>query len=147
MIKTLAPRLLLIAVVSGLFVSVGPVPAQAAYSECPVNWVCLWNNPGGINLILVAARSPGTCHNITGYANDSADSFYNHLTPTPASGRHVQFYRGANCTGALLRTHAWQGNNPLPYPPGRYANFLLGGAGRADINDRNEASSIYFNIG
>lgn len=135
----IAATLLLVA---GFGVAVAS-PAQAAYSECPVNWVCLWNNPNGVNLILVAARSPGTCHNITGYADNSADSFYNHL-----SSRHVQFYRGANCTSALLRTHIWQGNNPLPYPPGRQANFLeTDTRGSGPISDRDEASSIYFNTG
>jgi hypothetical protein len=90
----------ILAVLAGLAAAAGltlaaATPAHAAYSDCVSDYVCVFDGTGGSSLLVTVFRSPGTCYNLPGSANDKADSFYNHLSNHHA----VQFYDSANCTG------------------------------------------------
>jgi hypothetical protein len=110
-------------------------PAHASYSQCPSDYVCLFNGGGGAGTPTeVVYRSPGTCYNITiAAANNTADSMYNHLS----NGHHVQFYDLANCTGQRLYLNCCDDD---PVPAGTSSDFL-----NYIWDHRNKASSIWFN--
>ncbi|HSJ75804.1 MAG TPA: peptidase inhibitor family I36 protein [Gemmatimonadales bacterium] len=124
---------------AGLAVAV-EAPAQAAYSDCLSDYVCAFDGTGGSGLLVTVFRSPGTCYNLPGSANDKADSFYNHLSNHHA----VQFYDGSNCTGHLMH-RAGSGGGPGPFAAGTMDNFY--DAMGTFHHDRNILSSIFFNTG
>jgi hypothetical protein len=120
------------AVALGLAVAV-QAPAQAAWSDCPSMYVCLFDNgDGGGPPLNVVYRSPGTCYNLTSN-NDRADAVFNDL----GNGHGVQVYRDAGCTGGVLKT-ADYGSDPIPAL--HHSWFYA-------LSDRNKASSIFFNNG
>jgi hypothetical protein len=105
--------------IAGLTVTLGLVagvsvvtstPAWAALSDCSSSYVCIWdgNSYASGTYILGYQQSssggpasPGRCLNLPSWANDRANSFYNHFTS--GFGKHVSFYENANCTGILLQ--------------------------------------------
>lgn len=131
--KKLITRLLVVFTFAGTIAVVAAVPAQAAWSDCPSMYVCLFDNiDGGGPPLNIVYRSPGTCYNLTSN-NDRADSVFNDL----GNGHGVQVYRDAGCTGGVLKT-ANYGIDPIPAL--HHSWFYA-------LSDRNEASSIFFNNG
>lgn len=138
--KTITRALVVLAMATGIG-AVAAAPAQAAYSDCTVGYVCLWNDSGGVGFpSLVRNDPPGTCYNVPTFWNDKMDSFSNRLL----FGKHVQFYKDANCTGHLMHQ---QNNNrssgPFGSDPVTSDNFLSS----INHNDRNILTSIWFNNG
>lgn len=136
-------------VAAGVLVALGllATPARAAYSDCFVGYVCVWDglNASG-TLLFAASTTPGHCVNVPTSANDRAESFYNHLTNT---GKGAQFYRDANCTGHGLHDTTGYGGPTQPFLAGYMGNFILldnpQQFGCQNHCDRNIATAIWFN--
>lgn len=143
--RAVVALLVSLAVAFGVFAVA--TPAHAAWSSCSIGWVCVWDGNAGSGSPLYSApiQGAGTCHNISSWANDQANSFYNHM----GNGRHVQFYADANCTGHGLH----KDNNGIatggifdPFEDGEVGTILMSGNGNCHC-DRNKMTSIFFNNG
>ncbi len=114
---------------------VAPTPAQAAYSDCWIGYVCIWDGDNGSNALLFSAGGPGvtspTCINVPSSANDKADSFYNNRRST-VGGRDVRFWLNAGCSGRVLCMENFGGCGPFFPGVGKNFNFA----------DTNELTSI-----
>jgi Peptidase inhibitor family I36 len=116
-------------------------PAQAvdaaSWDECWIGYACIWdgiNSAGGI-LFAINGRA-GTCVNVPASANDRAESFYNKLI---GSGRAIQLYQHANCTGIQLRRQA--NGSAGPFFSGVRDSIYRDSL----ITHRNKLTSIWFN--
>jgi len=127
----------------GLAVAVA-APAQASYSECNTGTVCIWNATNGSGSPIGGGFSstPGTCFDLFGAQNDSADSFRNHTT------KSVQFYDNHGCTGQLLKSE----DGRTIFDGVTQANFMQvdtvashPGCQFPSTCNRNRASSVFFN--
>jgi len=132
-------------------------PAHAAYTDCPLNFVCLFlNRDGGGGYIVNIYQAPGTCYNVPSSANDRATSYVNRLSST----RSMQVYRNANCSGHALHKDNGFGGSTQPFPSsnapyptnvngsGNFINIdnlVLPGCSLPDHCDNDIATSIWFN--
>jgi hypothetical protein len=133
--KTLRSTLVLILAAFSFSVLVAQ-PAQAAYTDCPANRLCLFDLTGGGTLTWAGYVSPGICHNLPSYANNNASSFYNNLN---GLNRAVQFYDQANCQPTLLRRQFNASTGP--HFSGAQDNFYRDTL----LNHRDRVTSIWFN--
>lgn len=131
----------------GVLLGVGAVtasPAYAAWDNATPGLVCLWNLTGGTGAKNCYAGVSGFCTNINDVPN-THNSFWNRRgddTPgTQADDKHVQFYDGRNCTGALVKAenNGYEG----PFASGVRKDFWV----FLDYNWRNRTESIFFNTG
>lgn len=131
-----------------LVLGFGAVPAWAAFADCWVGYVCLWNNPSaGGSIYRIPVEPRGTCHNVVGF-NDIADSAYNRMTT-----RYVTYYKDANCTGHALHDD-YDGCSDGPFPPGDAVHrfYVSDYSGDQEcayhtplFADINQLTSVYFN--
>lgn len=142
--RRISVLLLAVGLGAGIAVAV-QAPAQASYSSCASGTVCTWDNPDGSGSPRIAFwASPGTCFELTGAADNSADSFRNHITT------HIQFYDNHGCTGTLLKDatgatifdgitqqNFMQQDQVISHPGCQYPSTCF----------RNRASSVFFNTG
>lgn len=138
----------LVALVAALLAATGltlvaSAPAQAAYTDCSVGYVCLfdgYNGTGAMHPIPVSPR--GYCYNVPTSFNDRANSAYNRMTT-----RWVQFYTNAGCTGHLL--HSAVDCSGGPFEPHFALNFYVDGGDPwchfSPVNDSNRLTSVFFN--
>lgn len=136
--KTLRSALVVVLAAFGLTV-LATQPAQAAYSECTTNRLCLFNGDGGTNLIWAGYAQPGTCVNLPAEDNDLTNSFYNRLT---GSGRAVQLYQDNYCHTPLLRRQS--GASTGPHFSGTADNMFTSPI-PPHVTDKNKVTSIWFN--
>lgn len=143
--RTLAACLVVLGLVS---LAAAPAQAVTGYARCEWGEVCLFTGLDGGGTIYPHVAISGTCVNMVGGANNSANSFVNKRPQQSANAaHHIQIYDGANCTGTLLAIGAF-GNNRGPFPSGTRANFTrYNPRGGGDINFRERASSIFWNTG
>lgn len=136
MMNRLFQSLVVLTVVVGVTTVVAN-PAHAAYSNCPLGNVCIWDGLNGSGSpMYVHSGAPGTCINLPSSVNNRAESFYNHLS---GLNRAVQFYDGSGCTGTLLRRQS--NGSGGPHFSGAADNFYLDHF----LNHRNRATSIFYN--
>jgi hypothetical protein len=139
-VKRLIARLLVPLLGLVGIVTLTPAAAHASYSDCTTGYVCLWQNDGGSGFpSLVVQQAGGTCYNVPTYWNDKMNSFSNRLL----YGKHVQFYKDANCTGHLLHRQLDRTNGPFGSNPIVQDNFLS----IRNHGDRDIFTSIFFNTG
>jgi len=135
--KKLKRRMLAIAtmfaVVFGIVVAVES-PAMAAYSDCPNNNFCIFENiNGGGAHYNWNSSNFNVCVNIGAPWNDRASSIYNHFT----SNWKVEVFRDANCLGGIVSVYStWQGY----VGPGQTLN--LTGASNNDVASSWKARSL-----
>jgi hypothetical protein len=142
MIKRLALKLTLTLAVALALVGISAVPASAAYSNCWTGYVCIWDgNDGTGDLIFSYSAGPGVCANVPASANDRANSFYNRMYST---GRYVQFFQHAGCTGHILHNTA---NDDGPFSSGWLGNFEQLSQHQFCHCDRNILTSMRFSGG
>jgi len=103
---------LLVAVTAGATMSAAP--AQAAYNDCLNAYVCIWTstNYGGSLYQWTEAyiQSQGDCLNLSGSANNNAESAANKAGPWNG----VILYNGANCTQTGYGLARGAGTTALP---------------------------------
>jgi hypothetical protein len=117
--------------------------AQASWSDCPFQFVCLYDgNSSSARLGLPFVKNPGVCYNLPSNQADKADSVVNRVDGSTRTNHanHIQVYRDVNCTGLINITTTY-GPNPIPSPGS--TNFSAGPI----IDERNRASSVFFNTG
>jgi hypothetical protein len=129
-------RILVVAALTAGLTVVAVSPAQAAYSDCPNNRVCLFDSNNGGTLIWAGYVSPGICHNLPSDVNNRANSFVNKLDGIE---RAVQFYDNSNCQPIALRRQ--QNSSIGPHFTGAQDNFYQDML----LSHRNRATSIWFN--
>jgi len=132
-----------------LVVGLAAAPAHAAFADCWVGYVCLYNNPSGQGSILRIPVEPrGTCFNVPGSFNDITDSAYNRMTT-----RYVTYYKDAGCTGHSLHDD-YDGCHAGPFPPGDAVHrfYVSDYSGDQEcgwhtllFGDINQLTSVYFN--
>lgn len=119
-------------------------PAQASFSDCNVGTACIWNATNGSGTPIGGGFSatPGTCFDLFGAQNDSADSFRNRTT------KSIQFYDNHGCTGQLLKSE----DGRTIFDGVTQANFMQvdqvmshPGCQYPSTCNRNRASSVFFN--
>lgn len=136
---------LLLAVTAGVGLSFAvQAPAQASYSSCNTGTACIWDGRDGAGSPIGGGffASPGTCFDLFGAQDNSADSFRNHTT------RSIQFYDGHGCTGDLLKSedgrtifdgvtqaNFMQRDQVISHPGCQFQNTCFA----------NRASSVFFN--
>lgn len=143
-------RLAVVFTALGVLLGVGAVaasPAFAAYDGCTFGYVCMYSGNGGTGTRHSYAGVSGFCTNI-GDVPNTANSFYNRRD----NGKHVQFYDGPDCNGAVLCKDGGffmcPGSLSDPHAAGTHATFIDRPVrAGVEINHKNKASSIWFNNG
>lgn len=78
-------------------------PAQAAWSDCQLGYLCLFNDRnGGGSILRIPPQARGSCYNVPSNFNDITDSAWNRYNGGTGNKRYVYFYRDANCFGHTL---------------------------------------------
>lgn len=100
MFKTAKKAAAAAAMVTGLAATAllaGPTPAQAAFSDCRLGYVCLWQH-NSYNGRIFMVRMDENIPNIGSYAdmNDRTTSIWNRTT------RNVEFFQDSNYRGYLF---------------------------------------------
>lgn len=95
--KRLMATLLAIILATAGFLAVKPAPANAAFSDCPVNFGCLFSgaNGGGVRLTIAYGSHHFNCWNLPegGLADNDAESAVNRY----GSNIRMTFYTNHNC--------------------------------------------------
>lgn len=92
--KTLATLIALVAITTGGLVAGYSSPAEAAYNNCQVERVCLYENSNGGGYVYVGRYNLKNCNNLPEGFNDITTSVWNRA---PYSG--VTIFSGYNCVG------------------------------------------------
>jgi hypothetical protein len=116
MLKRVKSRLAFVAVAIVTAVSghlVAAAPAEAAWSDCPSGWFCLWTGENGTGGLFYTAAQPQDL----GFMNNNARSVWNR------SNWHYCLYDATNHTVYLGIIHNWDQRANLGSPANRISSL------------------------
>lgn len=110
MLVRLKSRLALVAAAAGAVVSahlVAAAPAEAAFSDCPQGWMCLFAGPFGTGGLYYTGAQPQNL----GFMDNNAESLYNRTSDTYC------YFAQSNHTGLMGRISPGES---ITLPPSQY---------------------------